>query len=237
MAADDAGRADRGERTPDEDDRVWRVGDDLPDYFEIDDSLILVCDCGWTGRYRDAALEFFSEIVTVDCPDCDRRLFRRDPPRVEEVARAARKGNREAQLIEAAHRHQSARERLWNQQHAIDFAQLPDLPGPRLDFRLTVADDPTTEGSPLLRLMLGDEVLHSQPAFYEDLRPLQDLVPVLEARYGDRFGYLYWNEASVYLLGDSLWASSEAERLCGTHQAPRPEPGREAAATDDRHPD
>jgi hypothetical protein len=172
--------------------------------------------CGWVGLGSETGFhEMYEALYEQACPRCGERILVITFPTFRDVREAAQRGVPEAQaalpLVETveqlAAERSAAREKLTPD-------SLPDLDGDRLDFALEL-----TESRALVLLHDGRE-LHREPAAWEDLSLVEQLVPLLEERYAERFGWLDVRRAELYLLGDKLGHPSTLSRLLGAHERP-----------------
>lgn len=179
--------------------------------------------CGWRGLGSEASTELFTELLQVDCPACDGRLFLVVFPTADEVKRAADEGVPQAVSMQRA----ADRREVYFQRREGTLLRgsdsLPDLDGEVLDFHLTLIDDDTGDLWLVLAMGTGEadedriegiedpRVLHAELAAFEDTEPARRISQLLEERYGTRYRHLYAGRALVYLGGDDLSAWS---RIC-----------------------
>ena len=67
------------------------------DYYSLKRSRRFQCQCGWVGPFSDLLQEHFKELFDASCPTCGTMLAIVSYPTGDDVRRAARNGNREAQ--------------------------------------------------------------------------------------------------------------------------------------------
>jgi hypothetical protein len=67
------------------------------DYYSIGPSRRFQCKCGWVGPFSDLWKEHFQELFDASCPNCETMLAIVSFPTLNDIRRAAREGNKEAQ--------------------------------------------------------------------------------------------------------------------------------------------
>ena len=163
------------------------------------------CDaCGWTGPAREA-VELFEQLLTLNCPRCDKRvggmyLY----PTHEEIRAAAAAGNPQA-IKELANVEQ--RERRWQQADRHELRrpeQLADVPGEEpflVRWSLEHSDD-----EEWVVLRVDEHVIGRELAVWEGLPRFRSIAELLVQRYPRRVLELRPDkgEAETYLLGDKL---------------------------------
>jgi|GEM_PF-921126 (p)ppGpp synthase/HD superfamily hydrolase len=69
-------------------------------YYDYDKNLILQCsNCGWSGKAKDGAFDYYDQYMTIECPTClddVTSLLIVVYPTPEETKLAAKQGNQEA---------------------------------------------------------------------------------------------------------------------------------------------
>lgn len=65
-------------------------------WYEVRDTDRFLCTCGWGGTVDELTIEGFRELVDGSCPQCDRMLMIRSFPTIDEMRRAASRGDRRA---------------------------------------------------------------------------------------------------------------------------------------------
>ena len=207
-----------------------------PNYFSGWEGQQQNCSrCDWTGLGSEAAVELFTGLLQVDCPECDSRLFLVTMPTAAQITEAAATGNPIAVSMQSG----ADKRRLFLLRREAtllrDGRALPALDGDVLDFYLTLADN---HGEVWLVLAFGTgerpndhietvsdpRVLHGELAVFEDTEPAGRIAGVLADRYGSRFRHLNTGRALLYLGGDN-WvprARSDQRWVGMPHQCTRP---------------
>jgi len=69
-------------------------------YYNYNENSQLTCPhCGWIGKAKDGSIEYFDQMMTIDCPNClddHASLLAIEYPTPEETKTAAKTGNKEA---------------------------------------------------------------------------------------------------------------------------------------------
>jgi hypothetical protein len=181
-------------------------------YYDYDPEATVTCgECSWFGRTSQASRELFRELMTLHCPQCDRRLMTVVFPTIDETRAAAEAGNLEAlkalpDLEAAANRAQRA-----EQLHLRSPDQLPDLPvhEMRLDWDLEEVEE---EKWTVVRW--GPVVVWRELAYWEGYERFIEIVRLLRRRYGRLLREVRpTSRSELYLYGDSLTAPSRVQKI------------------------
>ena len=130
-------------------------------------------------------------------------------PTVLETRDAAASGNLRAIEDLPGIEAQAARREITMATMLKSPSQLPELPDSPLVIHW---DSETVEGEEWQVLRHGDTEIWREAALYESIEIFEDVVRVLQARYGSRFAELRPTEASLlWLYGDRLPAGAPAE--------------------------
>jgi hypothetical protein len=175
-------------------------------YYDDWRNSILTCPvCGWQGRWEQASINYYSELMDAECPKCDSH-----PPMLaivsyatgEETKQAAKEGNPEANkelghVLKREHRLGSfERDKL----KAVE--QLPDLPDAEYNFIWDIVED---EEDSFQEIRLGDRVVWRELAFWENLTRFGEIEDLLKQKYRERFKSLKPTPGSeMWLWGDKI---------------------------------
>src|SRR5579864_1930363 len=166
-------------------------------YYDDWRNAILTCPvCGWQGRWEQANVNHYSELMDAECPKCESH-----PPMLAivsyataaETKQAATEGNAEAgrelgPILKMENRRTSfERDKL----KCVD--QLPDLPDAECEFIWDIVED-GKEGFQEIRI--GDHVIWREVAFWENLERFGEIEELLKQKYGKRFKGLKATEGS-----------------------------------------
>jgi len=182
------------------------------DYFGDWRTRPLTCPtCGWTGTFEAGWTELYDVLQDCQCPgehgSADRPMLAVLPyPTLEQWrAHAAQSSPGERTYIGQI---ENGRER-FNRLKLRLASQLPDLPEPALDL---VWDQ---EGEELV-IRLGPREVWREPVRYEALWRYEQILTLLQAKYGSRLRDLVPTPASEYhLYGDKTAHPPAIERLRG----------------------
>ena len=179
------------------------------DYFGDWKTRLLTCpSCGWTGTFREGLTELYDALEDCECPGDhgfrDRPMLAILPfPTLEDSRRNwASLPEHEKGYVEAIEASVSRFESL-----KLKTADaLPDLPEPVLDLLWDQEGDDVV-------LRLGEREVWREPVRYEAVWRFDEVVALLQEKYGARFRDLAPTPASEYhLYGDKLWYSGSVQR-------------------------
>ncbi len=179
------------------------------DYFGDWKTRLLTCpSCGWTGTFREGLTELYDALEDCECPGehgfRDRPMLAILPfPTLEDSRRNwASLPEHEKGYVEAIEASVSRFESL-----KLKTADaLPDLPEPVLDLLWDQEGDDVV-------LRLGEREVWREPVRYEAVWRFDEVVALLQEKYGARFRDLAPTPASEYhLYGDKLWYSGSVQR-------------------------
>ena len=179
------------------------------DYFGDWKTRLLTCpSCGWTGTFREGLTEMYDALEDCECPGehgfGDRPMLAILPfPTLEDSRRNwASLPEHEKGYVEAIEASVSRFESL-----KLKTADaLPDLPEPVLDLLWDQEGDDVV-------LRLGEREVWREPVRYEAVWRFDEVVALLQEKYGARLRDLAPTPASEYhLYGDKLWYSGSVQR-------------------------
>ena len=180
------------------------------DYFGDWRTRRLTCPaCGWTGTFPEGDRELFDALEDCHCPG-DHGGGEAPMLAVLPFPTLDQWQAHEAQLSTAEQAYiglvREGRERFMAQKlQRAD--ELPDLPGAALDLAWDQAGDEVV-------IRLGDREVWREPVRYESLWRYEQVLALLQARYGPRLRDLAPTPASEYhLYGDQLAAPRIVARL------------------------
>lgn len=189
-------------------------------YFDDYKSETFACpDCGWSGGYKELALEMHRDLTDGSCPHCDKMLIIVSYPTSEEIREAAAAGNEDAVRSLPLVQRREELDAQFDRDGLKSPDQLPDLPDNELEFTWDWAlPENEEENSPEDKLtgttaerdkrtlILHDgHVIWQEPAFYEGWPRFNEVKAILLAKYGARFKSLTPTDAAkLYLFGDDL---------------------------------
>ncbi len=182
------------------------------DYFGDWRTRLLTCPvCGWTGTFEDGLTEIYDSLQDCQCPGehrfADRPMLAVLPyPTLDQwQAHAAQLSPGERAYIGQI---ENGRER-FNRLKLRLASQLPDLPGSALD----LAWD--QEGDDLV-IRWGTCEVWREPVRYEALWRYEQILALLQAKYGPRLRDLVPTPAAEYhLYGDKTAYPAAIQRLRG----------------------
>ena len=61
-------------------------------WYDLQEHDEFICQCGWTGVFREMSNGFFDELIDDSCPRCDTMLAIRSLPTLDEIREAAAVG-------------------------------------------------------------------------------------------------------------------------------------------------
>jgi hypothetical protein len=185
-------------------------------YFDGWQDREFACDsCEWRGTGSGTASgEVFRDLYERDCPQCGTRLLVVSFATHEEIRAAAAASNQEAISMLKAVEESEARWDIWEVERLTRVEQLPDLDESVITASMTIGPDlDVPQSDSELKLWLNNQLVHREPGFFESIEPLKRIVPLLRAKYGERFKSIDISQASVYLYGDRFMSNEEDEFL------------------------
>ena len=187
----------------------------MPKYYsEYDfdrETATLDCACGWQGPASEASSELFDELYELQCPRCDARLAVVSLPTHDQVRDAAATGNERAQRDLVNVERIDARRASASRLALTDIAVLPDFDGPELIIHW---DQEKVDDEQYTVLLYGGRVLWRELAFWEGLTRYEEVVALLELKYGTRLrGVIPTKRSELYLGGDKLYAFDVVDRI------------------------
>lgn len=180
------------------------------DYFGDWRTRRLTCPaCGWTGTFQEGWTECHAELQDCECPGDhsagDRPMLAILPfPTLDQwQAHEAQLSTAERATLGLV---REGRERFMAQK-LKRADELPDLPGAALDLAWDQAGDEVV-------IRLGDREVWREPVRYESLWRYEQVLALLQARYGPRLRDLAPTPAAEYhLYGDQTAAPRIVARL------------------------
>lgn len=168
------------------------------------------CQCGWTGTGDHLASgDFFAELQEMLCPSChsDQTLALVIFPTEEDTRAAAERGNEEARNQLASIDSRNHRRAIFERAKLVDGVDLPDVDGPVR--AALVVEEGSDGGDSQLALLLNGDVVHREPAWFEDTEPVGRIGGLLVRRYGGQLEGISLKGAMLYLAGDRLASPGE----------------------------
>lgn len=175
-------------------------------YYDDWRNAILTCPvCGWQGRWEQANVNHYSELMDAECPKCESAapmLAIVSYATAAETKQAAAEGNAEAGRELGAILKMESRRETFERDKLKSIDQLPDLPDAECEFVWDIVED-GKEGFQVIRL--GERVIWRELAFWENLDRFGEIEQLLKQKYGTRFKSLKPTEGSrMWLYGDKI---------------------------------
>ena len=174
---------------------------------------ILICPkCGWSGTFTQGSVEQYLELMDSSCPKCDAgetpMLAIVSYPTLEETeANFDRLSEQEKD--ELTRKKQFIESCQNNCLRTVD--QLVDLSEAQITLLWDFVGDEPGETQTVVRH--GDQVVWSEPAFWEGYGRFEQVTAILKQKYGDRLVDVVPTTASeLYLYGDRLNAFGIVEQ-------------------------
>jgi hypothetical protein len=177
-------------------------------YYDDWKTPILVCACGWTGTFEQGSVGHFEALMDSSCPRCEKMLAIVPYPTIKESEQHwDQLSDKEKQAV-------SARKRFladWEAASLKSTDQLPDVEGEAVSIAWDMVgrEGDAREGRERLYTVLrhGEQELFREMACWEGYERFQEIVKILQAKYGSRLvDVIPTRAATTYLYGDSLAA-------------------------------
>lgn len=173
-------------------------------YYDDWKNSILTCPaCGWQGRWEQANINYYNELMDAECPKCDSHppmLAIVSYPTGAETKQAAKEGNPEASKELGWVLKSERRLELFDHDKLTTVEQLPDLSDAECDFLWDFVDD---EQDHFQEIRLGDRLIWRELAFWENGTRFSEIEGLLKQKYGKRFKNLTPTPRSkMWLWGD-----------------------------------
>ena len=181
----------------------------IRNYYDYDGSATIACPaCGWSGTCSENE-DYFSEVLDIRCPDCDKMLLIVPYPTHAETRKAAAEGidaaKKNLKLVEE-------REAFFAraEEHSLTSPSLlPDLEGNELIIEWDFDEKAKSTGGDRWTVLRhkGQEIWR-EVAFYEGINRFEEVLWILREKYGNCMAELRPTEdILIYLQCDDLRAS------------------------------
>lgn len=191
------------------------------EYFDDWRKETWVCrNCDWTGTEKEASVEIFSELMELNCPQCDGRLAVISFPTTQQISKAAEEGNTEALSMlpqvtateEFAKSQRTSRRRL---------SRLPKIKDENLEFTLDLEASGDWMNPGWLLLKCNGEEIYRERSGFEHWEAVIKIGQAIHKQFAGRITFYDPGQAAVALLGDNMSASGQIKDfLNSTHIAP-----------------
>ncbi len=180
-------------------------------YYDYEREAEITCPkCGWSGRPGDHE-EYYEQLLDVCCPKCGTMLLIVSYPTIDETRAAAAQGNKQAvEVLSVADQREAFLEEA-RRSELKSPSQLPDLD----DASIVIDwDFEEQNGKEWTVLRYGATVIWRERAYYEGFRRLEQVVQILQEKYGARLKEVRPTSAShLYLYGDNHFATDFVDKV------------------------
>lgn len=176
--------------------------------------------CAWTGPEKEASVEILSELMELNCPQCNGRLAVISFPTAQQISKAAEEGNTEALSMlpqvtaaeEFTKSQRTSRRRL---------SRLPKIKGDHLEFTLDLEASSDWMNPEWLFLKCNGEEIYREPSGFEHWEAVIKIGQAIHTQFASRIAFFDPGQAGVALLGDNMSASGHIQDfLNSTRMAP-----------------
>jgi hypothetical protein len=167
-----------------------------------DDEPVTCLQCSWSGFGRDLSIELFSELIEVNCPNCDRHIQILSFPTKKELVEEAAKGNQEA--IDALSRLKRPNQRA--RRAAKKIRKSGDVPDTQLEsFEVALTLDNSVAENPQLVMLIDGTEFWREPAYWEFSEQLCLFINAVASKFVGRMKTMeVSSELRFYASGDDL---------------------------------
>lgn len=180
-------------------------------YYDYDREAEITCpECRWSGRPGDHE-EYYDQLLDVCCPKCEKMLLIVSYPTIEETRAAAAQGDtRAVEQLSAADQREAFLEEA-RRSELKSPSQLPDLDDASIVIDWDFEEQNGKEWTVLRR---NATVIWRERAYYEGYRRFEEVVQILQDKYGARLKEVRPTTAShLYLYGDNHFASKFVDKV------------------------